>query len=101
MVRWSCVRYRELSIDPGNKIASRKITNEQKQRVGELIEVAVAEGERRQGACLYMLRFSTSAGPFLILAAIELPVGPQLRARGLCRQSTLYIAPPRSTVLFH
>jgi hypothetical protein len=49
MHHWGLVSDREPAIDPGNEIAGRKIANEQKQRIGELVEAAVAEGRLGSG----------------------------------------------------
>jgi len=61
MHRWALVSDRKLAVDPGNKIAVRKIANEQKQRIGEFVEVAVAEGKTGQRAVLDMLGLGASA----------------------------------------
>ena len=78
--RWALVSDRKPAVDPANKIAVRKIANEQKQGIGEFVEAAVAKGKTGQRAGLDMLGLGASACPFVILAAIELPVAPKLGA---------------------
>ena len=60
MHRWALVSDRKPSVDPGNKIAVRKIANEQNQRIGEFVEAAVSEGKLGQRAGLDMLGLGAS-----------------------------------------
>ena len=48
-----------------------------------------------------MLGLGASARPLVILAPIELPVGPKLGTRWICSQGDLQILPTGSAMLRH
>jgi hypothetical protein len=54
----------EARVDPGYDIAAGNVADEQKQRIGELIEIAVAKLMARQGTALDQVRPGATCAPF-------------------------------------
>src|SRR3954454_17154934 len=68
-------------INPGYKVAVADIPDEQEQAVSGLVQAALPQRVRRQGALGQMLRLGAGAGRLGVSAALEMPGAPQLRAR--------------------
>ena len=91
----------QLGVDPADQIAVGKVADEQEQRVGGLIEVAVSQVMTWQRTTANVLGLGTGPAALFVAAAMEMPVGLQLRTTGTLIQVPFDIVPGRPAMPLH
>ena len=76
------VRRLQPLVDPADQIAVGKVANEQVQRIGGLVEVAVAQVMGRQRTAADVIGLGAGPAQLAVAAVVELPVALELGAGG-------------------
>ena len=91
----------QLGVHPADQIAVGKVADEQEQRIGHLIEVAVAQVMARQRTGANVIGLGTGAAGLFVSAAMEMPVALELGATDSLAKLLVDVAPGRSPVFRH
>ena len=90
-----------MGVHPADQIATGKVADEQKQRVGGLVEVAIAQVMARQRAAADVIGLGAGPAGFFVAAAVEMPVALELGAPDASTELLVNVGPGRSPVLLH
>ena len=93
------IRRLDLALDPADKVAIGDIANEQVQRVGSLVEAAIAKVVAGEWAPADVVGFGASPSAFLEPAVMEAPVAAELGTARVVRKARLDQPPGRLAVL--
>src|SRR5215831_2569613 len=91
----------QLPVDPADQIPLGNVTNEQKKRIGGLVQSPVSQNKFRQRTAPDVLGFGTRPTDLVVPAVMEMPVALELRTTGTAIQAALDAAPSRPPVLYH
>jgi hypothetical protein len=92
---------RQLGVDPADQVAVGKVADEQEQRIGGLVEVAIPQVMARQRAAANVLGLGTGPAGLFVSAAMEMPVGLELGATDTSAELLVDVAPGRPAVPLH
>ena len=90
-----------MPVDPADQVAIGNVADEEVQRVGGLVETAVAQVVAGHWTMSQMVWFGAGAAELVVPAAVEMPVALQLRAGGAATEHGLDIMPLRAAVSLH
>jgi hypothetical protein len=91
----------QLPVEPGDEIATRDIANKEEQRVGGLVQPAVAQPMIWQRALRQVIRRAARVPGFVVSAVLEMPIARKLRAAWSTAQIVLDRMPGRLAMAFH
>ena len=81
-------------VDPADQIAIGNVANEQVQRIGGLVQVAVAQVMGRQRTAADVIGLGAGSAELGVAAAVEMPVALELGASGALGKFLVDIVPP-------
>ena len=91
----------QLLVHPADQIAFGNIANEQEQRVGGLVQAAIAQVMGRQRTSADMIGLGTGPADLVVAAAVEMPVALELGATDAWARFWSMSAQVRWPVLLH
>ena len=88
-------------VDPADQIAVGNVANEQVERIGELVQVAVAQVVGRQRTVADVIGLGASPAELGVPAGVKVPVAFEFWASGAVGQFFVDVLPSQITVLLH
>ena len=95
------VRRLQLLVDPTDQVAVGNVPNEQVQRIGGLVEAAVAQVMRWQWTAADVIGLGAGPPQLGVVAALKVPVALELGATGISGKFFVDLGPSHVTMLLH